>query len=51
MGQRHVVAMLIFIPDAARPRGARARSGQITLRKAERLIAGDWLKAYRARFG
>jgi hypothetical protein len=26
-------------------------SGQITLRRAQRLIAGNWVKGYRARFG
>jgi hypothetical protein len=26
-------------------------SGQLTLRRAQRLIAGDWVRAYRARFG
>jgi hypothetical protein len=25
--------------------------GQLTLRKAQRLIAGDWVKVYRSRFG
>jgi hypothetical protein len=26
-------------------------SGQLTLRHAQKLIAGDWVAAYRARFG
>jgi hypothetical protein len=26
-------------------------SGQITLRRAQQLIAGNWVRAYRARFG